>query len=565
MNFLLFLWHFGLRRWCYVGRAMSDFLKIYVPLSIFVFVAFVVTYQYVDPAPPTSIKMATGPSDGAYAAFGQQYKKILGKEGISVDLIETEGSEENIGLLSSTNAGVDVAIVQGGIGDAKTSPSLASLASLYHEPLWVFVRGDPPAQTLAELDTYRVAIGPEGSGTRTIALKLLRENGIGSSATELWSIGGQEAANALLTGQIDAAIFVAAETSPAIQGLLKAPDIDLMNFERAEAYHRLFPFLSNVSLPQGILDLDKNLPRTDVTLLAPAANLVARDSVHPAISDLLLTAAAQIHGPATLFERAGSFPSPKFVHYPISPDAKRFLEQGPTFLHSVLPFWAATMSERLFILLLPLLTLLIPLVRVAPPAYRWQVRRRIYRWYADLMRIEDELRRARTFGDRRESLEQLDELQGQIGRVQVPLSFTDDLFHLRHHVDFVKKLFSRNSATMNDGTDAMLLTMPAPTSGGSSTSGTDDHDQSAPASMGETAESDDALHKSKKDGDPDDRKLRADPPPSDEALSGSKTKIADHHTSHAYRGGQVSNDIEPTPNLDGLKKRRFLRPMRKKR
>ncbi len=540
---------------------MSDFLKIYVPLSILVFVAFVVTYQYVDPAPPSSVRIATGPADGAYAAFGQQYKTALEKAGVSVELVETAGSVENLDLLAAKNGTVDAAFVQGGIGDPEKTPALMALASLYHEPMWVFVRGDPPAQSLAELDSYRVAIGPDGSGTRTIALKLLRENGIGSSATELWSIGGQEAANALLTGQIDAAIFVAAETSPAIQSLLKAPDIDLMSFERGEAYHRLFPFLSNVSLPQGILDLDKNLPRNDVTLLAPAAQLVANESLHPAISDLLLTTAGRIHGSATLFERAGTFPSTEFVHFPISADAKRYLENGPTFLHSVMPFWAATMSERLFILLLPLLTLLIPLLRVAPPTYRWQVRRKIYRWYADLMRIEDQLRRARTFGDRRESLEQLDELQAQIGRVNVPLSFTDDLFHLRHHVDFVKKLFSLNAGTVHDGTDAMLLTMPAPT--GAGTSHADDSDQSpSPSSMGDTSE--DGLHKTKKDGKGDDRQLRA-VPLSDEEPGNGKSETADHAAAHAYRGGPIANDLEPTPNLDGMKKRRFRLPGRKKR
>ncbi len=540
---------------------MSDFLKIYVPLSILVFVAFVVTYQYVDPAPPDSIRIATGPADGAYAAFGEQYKETLEKSGISVELVESAGSEENLALLTSDVSGVDVAFVQGGIGDPEATPTLMSLASLYHEPMWVFVRGDPPAQSLAELDTYRVAIGPEGSGTRTIALKLLRKNGIGSSATELWSIGGQEAANALLTGQIDAAIFVAAETSPAIQSLLKAPDIDLMNFERAEAYYRLFPFLSNVSLPQGILDLDKNLPRNDVTLLAPAAQLVARDSLHPAVGDLLLMAADRIHGPATLFERAGAFPSTSYVHFPISADAKRFLERGPTFLHSVLPFWAATMSERLFILLLPLLTLLIPLLRVAPPTYRWRIRRKIYRWYADLMRIEEDLRRARTFGDRRESLEQLDDLQAQIGRVNVPLSFTDDLFHLRHHVDFVKKLFGQHAGTVHDGADAMLLTMPAPSS--SATTGADDRDQAAPPSM-DDADTKDGLRKSKKGGDPDDQQLRAEPLSKDNKAA-VDTDIADHHSAHAYRGGRLADDLEPTPNLDGMKKNRFRRPRRKKR
>lgn len=438
---------------------MSDFLKIYGPILALIVLGFVVAYQFVDPAPPRRLTLATGSPDGAYHAYGERYREILAADGIEVVLVTTAGSVENLALLDAAAAAekdgaddgappVDLAFVQSGIGNPADSPDLVALASLYFEPLWVFVRGETAPGELRDLAGWRIAVGAEGSGTRQMALELLGANGVGEGdgrGTRLSDLGGEAAAEALVAGEVDAAVFVTAKVRPRLSALLAQPGIGLMSFERAEAYLRLFPHLSSVVLPEGAADLAANLPDRDIVLLSPVATLVARSEVHPALIDLMMAAAGKIHGGRGLFEPAGEFPSPRNVEFPLSPGAERYFKSGLGFLHKYLPFWAATLVARTWIMILPVLTLLIPLLRIAPPTYRWQVRRRIIRWYRDLRALETELQAAREADDAArlaELIERVDRLQTEIGRITVPLSYADDLYNLRLHTEFVRRRFA---------------------------------------------------------------------------------------------------------------------------
>jgi TRAP transporter TAXI family solute receptor len=423
---------------------------------VLIAVGFAVAYQFVDPAPPRHLTLATGSPDGAYHAFGERYKAILARDGITVRLVESAGSVENLALLEgpaeatteSAAQPVDMAFVQSGIGDPAESPGLVALASLYYEPLWIFVRGAQPVGRLTALAGKRITVGAAGSGTRAVALELLAANGISAGDAEgtvLSDSAGAAAAEALAAGKLDAAFFVTAKYHPLLSGLLAQPDIDLLSLERAAAYQRRYRYLAGVTLPEGAMDLAANLPAEDVQLLSPLATLVAREGVHPALMDLMLRAATEIHGGSGLFEEPGEFPSPHNVDFPLSPSAERYFQSGLPFLRRVLPFWAATLVERLWVLLLPALTLLIPLLRIAPPTYRWQVRRRITRWYRDLRRLESDLQAAAEAGDRdalQAALGDVDRLQVEIGGIAVPLSYASDLYNLRLHAEFVRRRFA---------------------------------------------------------------------------------------------------------------------------
>jgi len=283
-------------------------------------------------------------------------------------------------------------------------------------------------------------------------LALLAANGIEAGdarGTALSDLGGRAAAAALVAGEVDAAAFVTAKYRPLLSDLLARPEIRLLSFGRAAAYQRRYRYLAAVSLPEGAIDLAADLPADDIMLLSPLATLVARDDVHPALIDLVLRAASEIHGGPGLFEEPGEFPSPNNVDFPLSDEAERYFQSGLPFLRRVLPFWAATLVERLWVLLLPALTLLIPLLRIAPPTYRWQVRRRIVRWYRELRRLEEELQAATEAGDRgalRASLAEVDRLQVEIGRISVPLAYADDLYNLRLHTEFVHRRFAAAQA-----------------------------------------------------------------------------------------------------------------------
>ncbi len=440
---------------------MRDAFKVYGVTALLVVLGFVVAFKFVDPAPPGQLTIATGSAEGAYHAFGQRFRDILARDGIAVTLVETEGSVANLGLLAAVGesrpdqAVVDIAFVQSGVGGTSDFPGLVALASLYYEPLWVFTRGEVPVSRLVELAGGRLAIGAEGSGTRHVALQLLAASGLGDGdgqGTEIEDLGGSEAIAALLEGQVDAAFLVTGKESPVLKSLLRRPDIQLFSFDRAQAYERRFPSISSVLLPQGVVDLGANLPARDVTLLSPLATLVAREDVHPALIDLVMMAAAEIHGGPGLFQNPGQFPSPLNVDFPLSPEAERYFESGLSFLKRVLPFWAASLIERAWVLILPVLTLLIPLIRIAPPTYRWQVRRRIYRWYRDLRSVEAVLHEAaRTDDDEKqaEGLAKLDRLQDEVEQVVVPLSYADDLYHLRVHADFVRHRATASLATID--------------------------------------------------------------------------------------------------------------------
>lgn len=430
---------------------MADILKIYGPIFLLVALGFFAAYQFVDPAPPRHLTIATGREDGAYYAFGQRYQEILGRAGIEVELLSSKGSVENLELLTAGDkregGPVDLAFVQSGVGDPRGYPGLVALGSLYYEPLWIFSRGNAAPTRLSELAGRRLAIGAAGSGTRYVVLQLLAANGIGADdGTVFEALGGSEAAAALQTGLVDGAFFVTARRNGAVGELLAQQGISLMSFERAAAYERRFSHLDAVTLPEGVLDLAEDRPMRDVTLISPLATFVARDDLHPALIDLVMLAARDIHSGAGLFEEADAFPSPQNVDFPLSEDAARFYRSGPSFLRRVLPFWVATFIERTWILILPLVTLMIPLMRIAPPAYRWQVRRRIYRWYRDLRDLESQLQSptaTREAAAYKEILAKIDALQDEVGQVAVPLSYADDLYHLRLHVDFVRAKYDK--------------------------------------------------------------------------------------------------------------------------
>ncbi len=423
---------------------MWEFLKVYVPLTLLAVAGFVVAYQFVAPAPPRIVRMASGPPDGAYAEFAKRYQRILAREGVTLELVASKGSVENLALLQSKEGGVDVALIQGGIADPDATPGLVSLASVAFEPIWLFARRGITVRHLSDLAGRRVAIGPEGSGTRPVARQLLAANGLGDGKVDERPLGGADAAKALLAGQLDAAFFVMARPSPSMEQLLRAPGIALVGFSRADAYTRRFRYLERLTAPEGLLDLGRDIPPKTVPMLAPAAALVAREDLHPAIIDLLLDAATEVHRAPGLFQDAGQFPSSRYLDLPLSDEARRYLKSGPTLLRRYLPFGWANLVERLAIMLVPLLTLLIPLFRFAPPLYRWRVRSKILRWYKELRGLETMLRTSHTSEPARaELVERLDRMQELVGNVSVPLGYADSLYHLRLHIDFVRALALR--------------------------------------------------------------------------------------------------------------------------
>lgn len=426
-------------------RTTTGYLAVYAPAAVLTLLGFWLAYQFVDPAPPERVTIATGGSQGAYFHFAERYAEVFAREGIELEIRQTAGSAENLALLREPGNGIDIAFVQGGVGapSAAASP-LHALGSLYFEPLWVFHRLRSNVTDLRQLAGKRLGVGREGSGTRTVVLELLNRNRIDGTNTSLVPVSGEAGAAALEAGRVDAVFLVAGARSPLVQRLLRTDANRLMSFARAAAYERVLPYLSRVVLPRGAIDLARDVPSDNVTLLAPSATLIATEALHPAIIDLTLQAASQVHGRGGLFERFGQFPSPEFIDFPLSGEAKRFFDAGTPFLQRFMPFWAATLVDRLAVMLLPFVALVLPLMRVMPPVYQWRMRARVYRWYKELLAIDPVVGQPSELSVR---MSELARIEDEVSKVNVPMSFADQLYQLRAHIELVRERLSADRAS----------------------------------------------------------------------------------------------------------------------
>ncbi len=416
-------------------------LGIYGMGAVIVILGFVWTFQFVEPAPKSHLTIAAGSPSGAYYSYALRYKALLEKQGLKVDVLQTKGSVDNIKRLTAKDSNVDLAFVQGGINPK--APVLLSLGSMYYEPLWVLYSTDLDIDNLPQLAGKKIAIGQPGSGTQALARTLLDRNGISSRNATLLPLSGQEAAKKLLAQEIEVMFMVASPDAPLLKQLLSSGKIKIMSFSRAEAYTRVFSYLSVITLPRGAISFSADIPPKDARLLATTANLVAKKDLHPALINLVLQAAVQVHHTHGLFAHAGQFPTPKYTSVPLNKEARRFYKKGPPFLQRYLPFWLASMVDRLKIMLLPLIGLLLPFFKVFPPLYRWRVRRKIYRWYSELRGVDPQLVDIKK-EDVRKHLQKLDGIEEEVTRVSVPLSYADEVYNLRLHIDIVRRALAEH-------------------------------------------------------------------------------------------------------------------------
>ena len=286
----------------------------------------------------------------------------------------------------------------------------------------------------------RVAVGEVGSGTHTLSLALLAANGIEPGGpTKLLEMDSDKAAEAILNGKVDAVFLMGDSVSTTlIRQLRHTPGIKLFDFTQADAYTRRIPYLNKITLPKGSIDFGKGTPTHDVFLLAPAVELIARETLHPALSDLLIEAAREVHSGAGLLRRKGEFPAPIEQEIRISGDASRFYKSGKSFLYRYLPFQLASLVNRTVVVLVPMIVLLLPALRVIPAIYRWRFRSRIFRWYRALLMIEQVLITQLAPEKRKALLERLDNIEEAVNKMKVPASFADQFYGLRGHITFVR-------------------------------------------------------------------------------------------------------------------------------
>ena len=421
------------------------------PFVLIALVLLIGAYFVLQPNPPRRVVLATGPEQSDYAEFGKRYAAALKKHHIEVVLRPTQGSSANRRLLRDAKEKVDFGFVRGGSSEViqaedekGTGLPLVTLGSLFFEPVWIFYRTDAakklPGKKLEKLDQlrgWRVNTGGRGAGSTNLLSKLISANGLNREDLKIERLDLTQSAIALFNNEIDAMTLVSAPESPILQMLLRTPGISLFEFTQAEAYSRRFGYLSPVTLPRGIADFAHDVPAHDVQLIAPTSMLVAREGTHPALVQLFVQAARDIHAEPGWFAKSGQFPSKEDIEFPLAPEAERFLRNGPPLMQRYLPFWLSNLIDRMWVAMISIIAILIPLARVVPPLYNFRIRSRIFRWYRQLRQIEDSISAGKV--PPAQLLDELNKLDAKAERISVPLSYTDELYSLRSHIALVRE------------------------------------------------------------------------------------------------------------------------------
>jgi len=416
-----------------------DALATLGPIVLISALAIVVTLHFLRPAPPRTLTMAGGPENSNFRRVAGKYQAILARNGVELVIVPSLGSADNLDMLVERK--VDIALVQSGVTREDGTEDLVSLGTMFRQPVSIFYRADKTFTRLSEMAGLRIAVGHEGSGTRFLAMALLKGNGIEPGGkTPLLDLEGEVAREALLAREADA-IFLSGDSASfkTVRSLLHADGIRLFDFVQGEAYERRYRYLNRLQLPAGAFDLGANLPDHPITMMAPTVELLAHTNLHPALSDLLNETAHEVHSRGTLMQNPGEFPHAIEHDYPMSIAATRYFKSGKGFAYRYLPFWLASLVNRAAVVLVPILVLLIPSLRFAPNLYGWRINRRIYKRYGELMALERAALGPMTPEQRTALIQRLDEIEKSIISLKMPGAYADQSYILRRHVKFVRE------------------------------------------------------------------------------------------------------------------------------
>ena len=429
-------------------RILMDFIRknIYNPLVVGIAFLILVTILFailwvLVPPPPRSIELATGFPTGLYQQFGEKLQAELAQEGVSLKLCTTGGTSDNLALLSNPESGVDFAMLQGGVADLSKHPNFVSIAGVFYEPVWVWYRESSFQSEsgrlglLSQLKGKRVSIGNEGSGTLSLASQLIEASGMSLNDLRAEKLKPLDALEKFKKGELDAVFLVSAAEAPLVRSFYETPGIRLMSFEQADAYVHLFPFLSKVTVPRGVVSIAYDLPRQDIQVLAATATLVGKDDVSPALVTLLLGDTYDILKTYSYLQKPGEFPSGTGLDFPLHVDAEIYLKDGPSFLHRHLPFWTAVWIGRFAKIVIPLLVILIPLFTYVPAAKNLLLRLKLSQVYEELKVIE---KNASNPALKEKNFKDLADIERRVGGIKVSMLDAKELYDLKGHVGEVR-------------------------------------------------------------------------------------------------------------------------------
>ncbi len=409
-----------------------------------------ITWWFIDPPPPRHVILATGSVGGEYQVLGEKYAEFFAKKHITLELLPTNGAQENINHLIDRKDPVQAAFVQAGVLSSKGIEGIQSLGSISYEPIWFFYRGPVVRESdfeelhgrLKFFVNSKISVGVEGSGTHAQAMHILEATGLEKGLKFLY-LPNAQAVEALQKGEIDGVFIADGIEAPNVQALLNDPSLHLVNTRRAGAYSHALPFLHVLKVPEGGFNLVRNFPDKDINLMATTTQLLIDDRMHPAIQFLFLEAAKEINGRASFFAERGEFPSFKNSSFPESPVAVHFEEKGSPLLMDYLPFWLAELVNRLFVVLLPFCAFAYPVLLALPSYRKRRIQVRIQRMYGALKMFEGELITSYDPARHDEYLARIDLMEYEALKLEVTKSTSGDYYALRTSIDYVRNCLNR--------------------------------------------------------------------------------------------------------------------------
>ena len=422
-------------------------LLIRLPVAALAVAAMAWLWLFVYPMPPDRLSITTAGKDGAYYRMAMEYADFFASHGIQLDIQTSEGSQENLERLSRTPTGADLALIQGGFGYLSASAEkrgrsrIETLANVNVEAVWIFSRGRT-ITSLNQLQGLRVAVGPELSGSRKVALRLFDQARIDPKEINLSAYAGLAAVQALRDGTVDVAFIVSPRDSSIVQNMLSVPGLQLANLQKSAAITERNPYLETSLLPQGALEA--RIPARDTAMLTMLTSLVARESLHPALKRLAIAAATETNTKGGLFHRAGDFPSLRRIDFPTASVSRMTLTKGLPWHESLLPFWWAQFAERLVLLVLPVVLMALWLMLRIPAYMRWALQSRVNRWYGELKFIENDLSQQDVTGmDLTRFLSRLNSIDIAVLAFHCPKDLVARCYTLHQHIEFVRQRLYR--------------------------------------------------------------------------------------------------------------------------
>ena len=411
-------------------------------LVIGVLVATVLVIYFTIPKLPDTLKIAAGQPGSYFYETAEIYKKYLAKQGVELEIIQTKGAADSLALLNDNK--VDLAFAHGGLTTKKESPDLVSLGSISYEPLWVFQRKNTKILTdISQLKGMKVATGEKGTGVEVIASKIFKAEGVNEGNTTILYMDIKEAAERLIQGNIDAAVFMDPPENEIIREFFSSSVINEVSLQDSEALRRRFRYLHVIKIPPSGIDLALEQPHSELLTIAPTAYVAINKKLDAALQYLLLSIIDEVHHDPTLISDENEFPSDKDVDLPLSQDADIYYTKGKPFLQQYLPFQVASLLERLIKVLLPLLLVGAPIFAYAPAVYNWHFRQKLQKRYKSLIEIEEQLANNRSNKSVTEFELMLFDVEKKLNDEKIPSSFTNQVFILREHIELVQRKIQR--------------------------------------------------------------------------------------------------------------------------